>query len=112
MYVKDTELLPYYQVFHELFSLPMKSSDGSILSYEQVISQLKDETLETKVTLGLSGACPDLIDIMIKCRAKDYAKAVEWFNHVLFDMIFDESRIKVLLENYLDSIVELKRMDP
>ena len=112
MYVKDTELLPYYQIFHELFSLPMKSSDGSILSYEQVISQLKDETLETKVTLGLSGACPDLIDIMIKCRAKDYAKAVEWFNHVLFDMIFDESRIKVLLENYLDSIVELKRDGP
>ncbi|KAL3229795.1 hypothetical protein RNJ44_01931 [Nakaseomyces bracarensis] len=110
MFIKDTSLLPYYQVFHEIFSLPMKSTtDGGIIPYEEVVAKLKTETLDAKVTLGLSGACPDLIDIMIRCRADDYASAVEWFNHVLFDMVFDENRIKVMLENYLDSIVELKR---
>lgn len=107
--IKDTSLLPYYHVLDELFSMPMKGENGEIIPYEEVVSRLKSETVDSQVTLGLQGSAPDLVDIRIRCTAENYPKAVQWIKHCLFDMIFDEKRVRVLLDNYLDSIVEIKR---
>lgn len=107
--IKDTSLLPYFHVLEELFSMPMKGESGQIIPYEEVVSQLKSETVDSQITFGLQGSAPDLIDIRIRCTAENYPKAVQWIKHCLFDMIFDEKRVSVLLDNYLDSIVELKR---
>lgn len=107
--IKDTKLLPYYHVFDELFSMPMKGENDVIIPFEDVVSQLKSETVDSNITLGLNGSSPDLIDFRIRCKANDYAKAVKWIKYCLFDMVFDEKRVNVLLENYLNSIVELKR---
>lgn len=107
--IKDTSLLPYYHVLDELFSMPMAGEEGKIISFEEVVSRLQAETVDSEVALGLGGSSADLIDIKIGCKAGNYAKAVEWIKHCLFDMIFDEKRVSVLLDNYLASIVELKR---
>lgn len=107
--IKDTTLLPYYHVFDRLFSMPMKLEDGKIIPYEHVVSNLKDETVDSQISLGIKGVFPDLIDIRIRCKAEYYVKAVNWIKHVLYDMVFDENRVSILLENYLNSIVELKR---
>ncbi|CCC69485.1 hypothetical protein NCAS_0C04950 [Naumovozyma castellii] len=108
--IKDTSLLPYYHIFDGLFSMPMKSdTDEKIISFEEVVAKLKSETVDTQITLGLNASCPELVDFRIRCKSSDYFKAVNWIKHCLFDMIFDEKRVSVLLENYLNSIVELKR---
>lgn len=107
--IKDVSLLPYYHVFDRLFSMPMKLDNGEILPYETVVGKLKNETVDSQITLGIKGTFPDLFDIRIRCKPEDYEKAVHWIKHCLFDMIFDEKRVAVLLENYYNSIVELKR---
>lgn len=107
--IKDIALLPYYHIFDRLFSMPMKLDNGDIIPYETVVSNLKDETVDSQISLGVNGVFPDLIDIRIRCKSDDYCKAVNWIKHVLFDMVFDENRVSILLENYLNSIVELKR---
>lgn len=107
--IKDISLLPYCHVLEEIFSMPMEVEKGKIIPYEQVVSTLQTETVGSEVTMGIGGAATDLIDIKIECKAGNYAKAVEWIKHCLFDMIFDEKRVAVLLDNYLASIVELKR---
>lgn len=107
--VKDTTLLPFYHIFCELFSMPMETAEGKLVPYEDVVSQLKSETVDSQITLGLRGEFPDLIDFRIQCRAKNYPEAVKWVKHCLFDMVFDEKRVTVLLEKFLNSIVELKR---
>lgn len=107
--IEDTNLLPYYHIFDRLFSMPMKLDNGDIIPYETVVSKLKDETVDSQISLGINGVFPDLIDIRIRCKSDDYKKAVMWIKHVLFDMVFDENRVSILLENYLNSIVELKR---
>ncbi|CCK73413.1 Sdd3p NDAI_0G04280 [Naumovozyma dairenensis CBS 421] len=108
--IKDTTLLPYYHVFTELFSMPMKGENNEIvIPYEEVVSKLKSETVDSQISLGLNATCPELIDLRIRCKSDDYSKAVNWIKHCLFDMIFDEKRVSVLVENYLNSIVELKR---
>lgn len=107
--IKDTVLLPYYHVFDRLFSMPMKLENGTVIPYETVVSKLKDETIDSQISLGIKGVFPDLIDIRIRCKADHYVKAVNWVKYVLYDMVFDETRVSILLENYLNSIVELKR---
>lgn len=107
--IKDTSLLPFYHVLEELFSMPMEAEKGKIIPFEEVVSRLQAETVGSEVTLGLASVATDLIDIKIGCKAGNYIKAVEWIKHCLFDMIFDEKRVAVLLDNYLASIVELKR---
>lgn len=107
--IKDTSLLPFYHVLEELFSMPMEAEKGKIIPFEEVVSRLQAETVGSEVTLGLASVATDLIDIKIGCKAGNYTKAVEWIKHCLFDMIFDEKRVAVLLDNYLASIVELKR---
>lgn len=107
--IKDTKLLPYYYIIREIFSLPMQDESGKIIPFEKVVSQLKSDTVESNISMGLQGSVPDLIDFNILCRAENYAKAAEWMKHCLFDMKFDENRVKLLLENYMDSLVEQKR---
>lgn len=107
--VKDTSLLPYYHVLDELFSMPMEDEKGNLIPFEEVVSSLQSETVDSGVSLGLGNSATDLIDIRIRAKAENYAKAVEWIKHCLFDMVFDEKRVTVLLDNYLASIVELKR---
>ncbi|QLL34335.1 hypothetical protein HG536_0G01940 [Torulaspora globosa] len=107
--IKDCTLLPYYHILEEIFSMPMEVEDGKIIPYEDVVSRLQSETIDSGVSMGLGNSATDLIDIRIRAKAENYAKAVEWIKHCLFDMVFDEKRVAVLLDNYLASIVELKR---
>ncbi|CCK72437.1 Sdd3p KNAG_0K00690 [Huiozyma naganishii CBS 8797] len=107
--IKDETLLPFFHVFDRLFSMPMLLDNGEILPFEDVVSKLNSETVDAQISLGVQGTFPDLIDIRVRCKCEEYSQAVDWVKHVLFDMHFDETRVSVLLENYLNSIVELKR---
>ncbi|CDO96567.1 unnamed protein product [Kluyveromyces dobzhanskii CBS 2104] len=108
-FVKNPELLPYYHVITELFSLPMKASDGSIVPFEDVVAQLKTETIDSFIGMGIDGHFSNLIDFKIECKADSYEKAVKWLKSALFDTVFDESRVSILLEKFYNSIVETKR---
>lgn len=106
--IKDTTMLPLYHIFNELFSMPMMDGDN-LIPFEEVVSKLKTDTVDYQISLGMQGNAPDLVDFKIRCKADKYKDAVNWIKHALFDMVFDESRVSILLENYLNSIVELKR---
>lgn len=108
-FIKDASLLPYYHVLSELFSMPMNNESGEIVSFEEVVEQLKSETVDTSIQLGLKGNFPDLIDFKIQCKSNNYENAVKWIKNVLFQSIFDESRVSILLEKFYNSIVETKR---
>ncbi|SCU80636.1 LADA_0B08724g1_1 [Lachancea dasiensis] len=107
--IQDVASLPLYHVICELLSMPMRFENGRVISFEDVISSLKSETIDSDISLGLGHSFPDLLTFRISCKAVDYVNSVKWIKHCLFDMIFDEKRVKVLLEKYLNSIVELKR---
>ncbi|KAG0663578.1 hypothetical protein C6P45_000826 [Maudiozyma exigua] len=106
--IDDQSLLPLYHIFNELFSMPMKDGD-KLLSFEDVVTNLKTDTVDYHIALGVQGTAPDLIDFRLRCKVDKYEDAVAWIKHCLFDMVFDENRVSVLLENYVNSIVELKR---
>lgn len=83
--------------------MPMKILDEesnveTMLSFEEVVAKLKSETIDAQINQGLKGSCPDLINFKIQCRAGGYSNSVQWIKHCLFDMVFDENRVRILLE--------------
>lgn len=108
-FIKDVELLPYYLLFCDLFTMPMKLPDGSIMPYEDVVACIKKETLDSDVLIGIAGNFQDFVNARLRAKAENYEHSVGWIKHVLQDMVFDEKRVTVLLENFLSSIVETKR---
>ncbi|AMD20944.1 HEL337Wp [Eremothecium sinecaudum] len=107
--VKDTSLLPYFYIFRQLFTLPMKDENNNIIDYEEIVKQLENECIVNEISLGFSAEFTDLISLEIECKSSDYANAVKWIKHCLYDMVFDQNRVSILLEKFLNSIVETKR---
>ncbi|KAL2709033.1 hypothetical protein KLU848_2345 [Kluyveromyces marxianus] len=108
-FVDENELLPLYHIITELFTMPMNDDNGEIVPFEDVVTQLKRETVETNISCGIEGNFSNLIDFKIQCKAKEYSNAIKWFRNVLFESVFDENRVSVLLEKFYNSIVETKR---
>ncbi|SSD59102.1 related to zinc metalloprotease [Saccharomycodes ludwigii] len=107
--IKNAELLPYYYLFDELFSMPMRLESGEILPFEKVVCCLKNETIDASITSGLQVSFADFINIHIRAKASEYENSIKWIKHSLFDMLFDRSRLEVLLDNFVTSIPEWKR---
>ncbi|KAL6929402.1 hypothetical protein ACO0SA_000802 [Hanseniaspora valbyensis] len=108
--IKDKSLLPLYLLFCDSFTMPMKNSEGEIISYEKTVSALKDDTLSYSIQRNVvSRFYPETIKFKVKCKAENYAKGVNWIKRAIYDAVYDEQRINVLLDNFLSSIIESHR---
>lgn len=108
--IKDESLLPLYWLFCDSFTMPMSNADGTVSSFEDVVSALKDDTLLFSIQRNIiSKYYPDTIKFKVKCKAENYSKGVHWIKRAIFDAVYDEKRISVLLDNFLSSILESHR---
>lgn len=107
--IKDEDNLPLFWLFCDAFTMPMKIGDETV-DYETVVSSLKDDTLTFGIQRNIvSQYYPDTIKFKVKCKAENYSKGVEWIKKAIYNSVFDEQRVNVLLENFLSSIVESHR---
>ncbi|ANB13374.1 hypothetical protein AWJ20_1662 [Sugiyamaella lignohabitans] len=107
-FVVDEALLPYIEVlFSELFSLPMVLPDGTKLSYEEVVRDVKKDTLENSISSA--GQFEEFVTLKLQATVENYSKVVEWAIRALWYTVFDEDRIKVLIEKHLNGLSEEKR---
>ncbi|XBW34595.1 hypothetical protein QEN19_000158 [Hanseniaspora menglaensis] len=108
--IKDEKLLPLYWLFCDSFTMPMKNESGEVISYDQIVSDLKDDTLTFGIQRNIvSKFYPDTIKFKVKCRAVNYEKGVKWIKKAIYDAVYDEQRMGVLLDNFLSSIAESHR---
>lgn len=107
--IKDEDNLPLFWLFCDAFTMPMKNGD-EVIDYETVVSSLKDDTLTFGIQKHIvSQYYPDTIKFKVKCKAENYSKGVEWIKKAIYNSVFDEQRVNVLLDNFLSSIVESHR---
>ncbi|SSD60544.1 uncharacterized protein SCODWIG_02305 [Saccharomycodes ludwigii] len=113
--IQNRELFPYTYMFSELFNMPMKLEDGKVLSSDHVLSMLKNETidfsvipsLEVSISSGIQ-VFADFLNVNVVAKVSEYDSAIKWIKHALFDMVFDESRLKILLDNLLSKVETCK----
>lgn len=106
--VSNPALLPLVQlVFTELFTLPMVLDDGSQLSVEEVVTQVKKDTISNSVATG--GVFGEFINIKVLTKVEKYDKLVEWVSRAMWNTVFDVERLKIIIEKHLNSVPEEKR---
>lgn len=95
-----THLLPYTRLLLKaIFSLPVEE-DGQIISYEDVVTRLAEDTVEYEAGLGAGGGFREILVFTIKTEASKYQKGIQWLQNILWNTQFTAERYTymVLLE--------------
>lgn len=105
----DKKYMPLLEVFKTLTSLPIENDDGTLTSYEDVIKQLKRDTVQYHFGNSFCGAIAESLNFRITLKAADYHKAIDWYIKLLFKTKFTKERVHVALKKLVKSLPEYKR---
>lgn len=104
-------LLKYFSVIEEIFSLSIKLPDGQYMPYEEVIAEINDDLIEFQFDNGFDSHFVELMSVKVKFEVKKYDKAIQWLINVLKYSVFEESRLRVIIEKIINSLPDKKRND-
>ncbi|ODV85682.1 hypothetical protein CANARDRAFT_7060 [[Candida] arabinofermentans NRRL YB-2248] len=105
----DERLINYFGVFKTLLELPVVNEDGSLTPYDEVIKQLKRDTISSEITNSYKSNFDELVNLKMTVKYENYAKAIEWFHKLMFKTKFTKERVKVIVEKLVNSLPEHKR---
>lgn len=74
------------------FALPIQRQNGEVLTHEEVINKLDDETVSYEVGLGSSGVFSEAFRVSIKVETAAYDIAVAWLKDLVAGARFDKER--------------------
>lgn len=99
-------LLPVY--LENLFSSPL-TRQGQRMDFEQVIVALENDTVSYRVDSGSFLGNPEILAIRFQVETEKYEIAIQWLRDLLFNGVFDATRIKAITTRLLADIPEEKR---
>lgn len=105
----DAPLLRYMSIVEEIFSLSIQLPDGRYLPYEQVISDINNDLLKLSLDNGFSGRFSELLNVKVQFESRKYADAIKWLINVLEYSVFEEDRVRVIVEKIVNSLTDKKR---
>lgn len=98
-----------------LFESPI-NKQGEIISYEDVIEKLNQDTVSFSCGIGLGskslfkcGQYSQTVSVMIQVEAAKYEKGVEWLHDILYNTIFSLERIKIIAAKMNNAVAQAKR---
>ncbi|KAF9229385.1 hypothetical protein BS17DRAFT_771387 [Gyrodon lividus] len=104
------ELRPYISTYlAAFFSLPVKLENGEVLSHEEVVNKLDDETVSYEAAIGISDQFTESVRISFKVETARYESAVTWLRDLVWGTVFDKERLHVSAAKLAQSLPELKR---
>jgi len=91
------ELRPLLAIYAASFlSLPVTRSDGTHMTYDQVVNALDNETVVGEASVGLDGSFPQMFIPGFKVEADRYESQIVWLKDLLFSSHFDVDRSVLL----------------
>jgi Zn-dependent M16 (insulinase) family peptidase len=103
------ELRPLLPLFMDNFFNTPIMRDGVKIEFEQVVTELEQDTIS--YSMGGGGRVSDSEGIVIQFQIEPdkYAAAIKWIQAMMFDSIFDETRLNAGISKILADIPEAKR---
>lgn len=101
--------LPLMGVFEELTKLPILGDDGKLIPYEEVVKQLKRDTIECHFGNSFNGKLKELMSFSMVVKSQNYEKAIDWYIKLLLKTKFTKDRVVVALNKLLKQLPDLKR---
>ncbi|KAF8850832.1 zinc metalloprotease-like protein [Acephala macrosclerotiorum] len=104
-----TEHRPLLPLFMDNFFNTPIMQDGKRVDFEEVVTKLEQDTISYSMNGGSRLADPEGLVIQFQIEPEKYATAVEWIKTMMFDSIFDETRLNAGMSKMLAEIPESKR---
>ncbi|OTA86505.1 hypothetical protein M434DRAFT_399844 [Hypoxylon sp. CO27-5] len=103
------EYKPLLSIFSDnFFNTPIRRNN-EYLSFEQVVMRLEKDTVSYNLESGSKFGDSESFLVRLQVEPEKYAIAVEWIRTMMFDSIFDVTRLKAGIAKQLADIPELKR---
>lgn len=104
-----TKLKPLIPLLNDYFFNAPINRDGKRVEFEQVVMELERDTVNYSFESGSRFGDTESILVKMQVEPEKYAKAVEWIRTMMFDSIFDITRLKATVSKQLADIPESKR---
>lgn len=104
-----TEHRPLLSIFMDNFFNTPIMHDGKRIEFEEVVTKLEQDTISYGMSGGGRVGDAEGICIQFQVEPDKYATTIEWIRTMMFDSIFDETRLKAGLSKILADIPESKR---
>ncbi|KAF5298438.1 hypothetical protein FQR65_LT01217 [Abscondita terminalis] len=92
--------------------------NGEIISYEDVIAQLQDDTVSTGEGIGLCGlgsgrfSCGSFANtamVVLQVQPEKFERGVVWLRELLFQTQFTAERLKIIASKMINEVAQTKR---
>ncbi|KAI1821848.1 Metalloenzyme, LuxS/M16 peptidase-like protein [Xylaria intraflava] len=100
---------PLLSLFNDNFFNTPIMRDGQLVDFEQVVMELEKETVSYSLESGTKVGDSESLLIRMQVEPDRYATAIEWIRTMMFDSVFDVTRLKAGVSKQLADIPESKR---
>ncbi|KAI0414168.1 Metalloenzyme, LuxS/M16 peptidase-like protein [Xylaria grammica] len=104
-----TKYKPLLSLFSDNFFNTPIIRDGQRVDFERVVMELEKETVSYSLDSGTKVGDSESILIRMQVEPEKYATAVEWIRTMMFDSVFDVTRLRAGVSKQLADIPEAKR---
>jgi Zn-dependent M16 (insulinase) family peptidase len=104
--VEHRPLLPLFM--DNFFNTPLMR-EGQKVDFETIVTELEKDTVSYQIQGGSRVGDNEGVAIQFQVEPDKYEKTVEWIRALMFDSIFDETRLRAGLTKILADIPESKR---
>jgi Zn-dependent M16 (insulinase) family peptidase len=103
------ELLPLLSVYMEaFFNLPVQRN-GHTVSFEEVVVELERDTVGYDIHSAGDVGNIECLRISLQVELEKYTVAINWMKQLLWDSVFDVSRLEAVTARLLANVPEIKR---
>lgn len=103
------ELRPLLSVYTMSFFDTPIMRNGQRVDFEEIVTQLEKDTISFSIDGGTNLGNPELLRIRLQITPEKYHTAIQWLEDLLFNSIFDITRLKATLAKIMADIPEEKR---
>jgi len=111
----DSNLRKYLELYLEvIFEIPL-IKDGKLISYEEVVYMLEDQSVDHGNGCGLSGGnftCGSFAQLMwldMKFERSEFENCGNWLRDFLWNSVFTPERLKVAAKRLINDVARTKR---
>ncbi|EMR09638.1 hypothetical protein PNEG_02221 [Pneumocystis murina B123] len=106
----NSDLKPYLGIYLDNFFLNgVVRSDGTKLTYEEVVRLLENETVDYSASWGVSASFLEIATIQIKVEIQNYKKGIFLLKDLFYGSIFEPQRLMIFVFKSLNDIPQEKR---
>lgn len=104
-----TELKPLLGIYLNNFFTTPVTKNGERLEFEEVITELEQDTIEYSMDSGYEVGNSEMLFISFVAEAEKFTTVVQWLKTLLVDSIFDTERIISAVKKMLADVPDEKR---